>query len=256
MNIVVCMRAVHANVRNPAPKNDGFGVGSEGDTFINESDDYALELALTLRREFGGTVTALTLGPVSSQEILYASLAKGADSALRIDADEFDPNVISLMLARAVKNIPHDLVLAGIESADSMSSQIGISLGARLGLPYVFAVTKVSYNAEDGGFAVTRELGGGAYQILEVAKPAVLCVQSGIAPLTYTPVVKLIHARRKAIPCILPTDLGIDDETIARHRGAKFVDVSPCDKNNSIEWLSGNPAQLAAAVIEKISKAL
>jgi len=256
LNIIVCIKAVPASVKNPTPKSDGSGIVTEGDLFMNESDDYALEQALLLKKGFGTTVTALTVGSVRYQDILHVSLAKGADQAIRIDADEFDPNIVSFILSRAIGTMKHDLILTGIESSDGMSSQIGISVGAQLKLPYVYAVTKLECGDTQDSLSVTRELGSGRYQTLEVTKPALLCVQSGIVPLTYTPVVKLIHARRKAIPCLSLSELGITDEALSLRRKAKVVEVRPSEKNNATVWLSGNPEQLAVEIIDKIAKAL
>lgn len=256
MNIVVCLKAVPTNVRDPVPKSDGSGILTEGDCFMNASDDYALEQALLLKKDFGTRVTAVTVGSVRSQDILHVSLAKGADEAIRVDADEFDPNIVSFILSRALRDLSYDLILTGVESSDGMSSQVGISLGAQLGLPYVYAVTKMALGNSEDRLLVTRELGGGRYQTLEVDKPALLCVQSGIAPLTYTPPVKLIHARRKGIPSRSLSDLGITGEELARRRKTKVIEIKPLEKNSSTQWLSGNPEQLAREIIDKISKAL
>ena len=256
MNIVVCLKAVPTNVKSPVPKSDGAGILIDGDCFMNESDDYALEQALLLKKSFGGKVTAVTAGSIRSQDILHVSLAKGADDAIRVDADEFDPNIVSFILARAIRNISHDLILTGVESSDGMSSQVGISLGAQLGLPYVYAVTKIDSGSSEDTLVVNRELGEGRYQTLEVRKPALLCVQSGIVPLTYTPVVKLIHARRKAVPSLSLSDLGITGEALAKRRKTMVVEIKPVEKNNSTQWLSGNPEQLARDIIDRIRKGL
>jgi len=137
-----------------------------------------------------------------------------------------------------------------------MSSQVGISLGAQLGLPYVYAVTKIDSGSSEDTLVVNRELGEGRYQTLEVRKPALLCVQSGIVPLTYTPVVKLIHARRKAVPSLSLSDLGITGEALAKRRKTMVVEIKPVEKNNSTQWLSGNPEQLARDIIDRIRKGL
>lgn len=255
MNIVVCVKAVPANVKIPVPKPDGSGVLTEGDAFMNESDDYALEQALLLKRSLGCKVTAVTLGTIKSQDILHVSIAKGADEAIRVDADEFDPNVVSFILARAIRTLNYDLILTGVESSDGMASQVAVSLAAQLGVPYVYAVTKTELESAEGPLLVTRELGGGRHQILEVSKPALLCIQSGTVPLTYTPVVKLIHARRRGVPTLSTSDLQITGDDLAARRRTKIVDIKPVEKSSSTQWLSGSPQELALQIMDKISKA-
>jgi electron transfer flavoprotein beta subunit len=255
VNIVVCLKAVPTNGKMPAPAGDGISVVTEGDLFLNESDDYALEQALLLKRSLNCKVTAVTLGSIKSQDILHVAIAKGADDALRVDADEFDPNVAAFLLARAVQTLNADLILTGVESSDGMASQVPIALGAQLGIAYVYAVTKVFLDSADGPLTVTRELGGGRHQTLEIALPALLCLQSGTVPLTYTPVVKLIHARRRGIPTLNPDALGITAEDINKRRRAKVLDIRPVDKSSATQWLSGSAQELARQIMDKISKA-
>lgn len=256
MNIVVCVKAVPVKGNTPSAKADGSGLSTEGDLYMNESDEYALEQALLLRRNLGGKVTAITVGSIRSQDILHVSLAKGVDDTIRIDADEFDPNVVSFLLARTIKRMDHDLILTGVESSDGMSSQVPIALGAELGVPYVYAVTNLAAESNETPLSVTRELGGGRYQNLEVEKPALLCMQSGTVPLTYTPVVKLIHARRKGIAPTSISDLGITSEELVQRRKTKIIDIKPIEKNSSTQWLSGSPEEISLQVIDIINKAL
>jgi electron transfer flavoprotein beta subunit len=249
------MKAVPGSGVSPGMSDDGTRIVNDGDAFVNESDDYALEQALMLKRNVGGKVTAITLGTVKSQDILHTSLAKGADDAIRIDADEFDPNIVSFLLARALKNLNADLILTGVESADGMASQVPMAIAARLGMPCVYAVTRVEWAGEDQPLVLTRELGGGRSQTLEVDKPALLCVQAGIVPLTYAPVVKLIHARRKGIPSLKLNDLEITADELAARRKTKVTSVQPVEKNSTTQWLTGSVQAIATQIMEKIVEA-
>lgn len=256
MNIVVCLKAVPNNARDPAPKSDGYGIHFESRPFImNESDEYALEQALLLKKTFPAVVTAVTLGSDTSQDILCLSLAKGADRAIRVEADEFDPNVVSFILSRAMRNLSYDLILTGVESADCLSSQVGISLASELGLPCVYAVTKIALEAGRDTLLVTREFGGGRYHTLEVNMPALLCIQSGIVPLTYAPPVKLLQARRSGTPCVRLSELGITSEQLARRRRARLLGIEAKEKSSATRWLTGNPEKLAAEIIDLIQRA-
>lgn len=254
MHIVVCLKAVPTTVHNPVAKDDGSGIATEGDCFMNSSDEYALEQALLFKRSLAAKVTVITVGSIRSQDILHLSLAKGADDAIRIDADEFDPNIVSFMLARAISNLEYDLILTGVESSDGMSSQVPVSLASQLGIPYAYAVTKIELE-NDKPVLATRELGGGRFQTLELERPALLCTQSGIAALTYAPTVKLIHARRRGVPAQTPESLGITEDELAKRRTARVLEIHPVEKNNTTQWLSGSSEQLAREILNKISEA-
>lgn len=54
------------------------GVG----TMINPVDKNALELGLALRDRFGGTVTAVTMGPPQAKDVLKRALFMGCDKAV------------------------------------------------------------------------------------------------------------------------------------------------------------------------------
>jgi electron transfer flavoprotein beta subunit len=256
MKIIVCVKGVTTSATGPLPSEDGSGIISEGDRFINGSDDYALELALSLKRSVGAHVTAITVGSIRSQDVLHVAVAKGADEVLRVDSEEFDPNIVSLLLASAIRTRDYDLILSGVESADGMTSQVGTSVGARLDLPYLYAVTKVEAGVDGAPLTVHRELGGGRFQVLEVTKPALLCVQSGVVPLTYAPVVKLIHARRRGVPALGLAELAIEESALAVLRKTRITAIKAVAKSSSTQWLSGNPQELARQIVQKIAEAM
>src|SRR6266853_6945540 len=55
---------------------------------INEPDAYALEEALQLKEKHGGEVVALCAGPARAAQTIREALAKGADRAIHIEADD------------------------------------------------------------------------------------------------------------------------------------------------------------------------
>src|ERR1700758_5869935 len=55
---------------------------------INEPDAYALEAGLQLKEKHGGEVMALCLGPARAAQTIREALAKGADRAIHIEADD------------------------------------------------------------------------------------------------------------------------------------------------------------------------
>ena len=215
----------------------------------------ALEEALLLKKNLRGTVTAVTVGPAQAQEVLYASVARGADSAVRVDADEFDPNLVSYILSLAIKRLSCDLILTGVESSDGMSSQVGVSLATELALPYGYAVTKIEPGSELKSLIIERELGGGRHQTLEVSLPALLCIQSGIARLSYTPAAKLFQARWSGVACLAPATLGMSSDELKKRRKLTIVEVLEREKTSGIQMLTGSPDKVAHFIFDKIKEA-
>jgi electron transfer flavoprotein beta subunit len=256
VNIIVCIKALSQPIETPRISDGGKGLAVDGKSWaMNESDEHALEQALRIRKDQRATITALTVGPITSQEVLYRALAKGADAAIRIDGDEFDPNLTALKLARALRKLIYDLILTGVESFDGMSSQVGLSMAAQLTIPCAYAVTKIAEVRSDA-IVVDRELGGGRQQTLELKMPALLAVQPGNDPLSYTPAAKLVQVRRRPLPCWTLTDLGLAELDVMSRRKMKWTRIEPRNSSARIQWLSGNAANIADAILSKVRDSL
>lgn len=256
MRIIVCVKVVPGYIIKPRLSESRDRVEYEaGSIIMNESDEYALEEALALKKEFGGEVSVITAGPVSSQQVLYIGLAKGADRAMRIDANFADCERIARVLAEAIRRIDYDLILTGVESSDNMAAQVGISVAERLGIPFAYAVTKVEAGQSSETIRVTKECGGGVHQVLEVALPTLLCIQSGATSLSYTAVRKLLQARTKSIECLAIDDLGINDELL-KLSPVRIADVFSPQRTSKADMIEGNSSEVASILVQKVKEAL
>src|ERR671939_855857 len=57
---------------------------------VSESDGYALEEALRLKEKKGGEVVVCTLGPQRAKAVIKDALARGADRAIHVVADNLE----------------------------------------------------------------------------------------------------------------------------------------------------------------------
>jgi electron transfer flavoprotein beta subunit len=219
---------------------------------LNESDAYAVDEAVSLRKRRGGRVTVVTVGPLASQDALYAALAKGADEALRVDAEPADSLLVAKLLAAVVRDGRYDLVLTGIESWENLASAVGPALAACLDFPFASSVRELDVAEGEGPAVVTRETGGGFLQTLEVPLPAVLCVQSGICPLSYPPTVRVLQARRTRPNSVSPAALGVEMPPPA----ATVASIDPPARERETEILDGSPAEVATALMDRLEAAL
>lgn len=256
MRIAVCIKAVPGIVRSVRATDRGDGLEFQaGSNIINESDEYALEEALALRDKHRGQVTVLSAGGLQTEDILRIALARGADRTVRVSTSFYDGHRTSMLLARALEKIGFDLVLTGMESSDSLGSQAGVGAAVRLGVPFVFGVTGLTV-IDDKTISVTKELGGGSSETLEVGLPALLCIQTGGKSISYTPPAKLIQARRRPIDIIGLSDLGLTQEDTCLSPKFKVIDVFSPRSARQTEILSGAPeevARRAASIIRETS---
>lgn len=215
---------------------------------LNESDAYALEEALRLREAHGGEVIVLSAGPERVGSTLREALAKGADRAIHIDADDLaqrDVLNVAQLLAAAIKPENADLVLTGLQSDDLGYGQTGIILAELLGLPHASLILHVEKT--ETGLRVKRELEEGWFQSIDLPTPALLTIQSGGNKLRYATLMGIKRAKTKEFRRISAVDLGIAAaQSVALNR------ISVPQKQKSTQILSGSAKEAAAALVEKL----
>jgi electron transfer flavoprotein beta subunit len=167
---------------------------------LNEFDEHALEEALQLKAQHGGRVTVLALDSPEVDEALWTCLARGADRAIKVAAS---PPVAgtsrgaAAALAAALRGLPHELILTGVQAADDRDGQVGVWLAEALGLPHVSVVSGVEL-AGPGRVSVRQEYAGGVMAELEVELPCVLGIQAARVPPRYAPVTRVRQVMKTA----------------------------------------------------------
>jgi electron transfer flavoprotein beta subunit len=194
MNSVVVLKMVPDVVEELEIAADGRGLDADLVRLIaSESDEHALEQALLLKEREGGRVTVVALSAPDVDDVLFTALAKGADRAVRIDA-EADPLDIRQRAAavatwmREAREEP-DLLLTGTQAIDDLRGLAVPWLAHLLGWPSVGIVTSVSRSG--GGITVTREFPWGVRGRFSLPLPAVVGIQAAEKPPRYVPVAKV-----------------------------------------------------------------
>jgi electron transfer flavoprotein beta subunit len=179
-NSVVCVKQVPdtANVTVDAMKEDGTVNRAALPTIFNPEDLHALETALQIRDEHGGTVTAITMGPPKATDVLRDCLFRGADRAILLTdrrAAASDTLATSYILSQAVKTVGNfDLVFCGRQAIDGDTAQVGPQCAEKLGIPqitYLQEVVRIDGNA----IQVKRNIGHG-WEIVESRLPVLITV--------------------------------------------------------------------------------
>ena len=177
---IVCVKQVPdtANVTAEAMKDDGTVNRSALPAIFNPDDLYALETALQLKDEHGGTVTAVTMGPPKASEVLRECLCRGADRAILLTdrrAAASDTLATSYILSQAVKTIGrYDLVFCGRQAIDGDTAQVGPQCAEKLGLPQVTYLEQVVDLSGDA-IRIRRNVGSG-WEIVEAGLPVLITV--------------------------------------------------------------------------------
>lgn len=198
MNILVCISQVPDTTAKIQVSGDGKSIEKTGIKFIlNPYDEFAIEEGLRLRERFGGTVTALTVGPETSKEILRTALAMGVDKAGIVKTDDIlDSYNVAENIAGYAKSISPNLVIFGRQSIDFDSSGMAPMVAEMLDLPSISVVS--SWNIENNAITAERDIEGGK-EVLTCSVPCVISAQKGLNDPRYPKLPDIMKAKSKPI---------------------------------------------------------
>lgn len=215
---------------------------------INEPDAYALEEALQLKEKHGGEVVVLCAGPERAAQTIREALAKGADRAIHIAADDLgalDTLGVAKLLSTAVAPEKPDLILTGLQSDDLGSGQTGVVMAELLGVPHSTIIMQVE--AREGTIRIKRELENGWFQHIEMPLPAVLTMQSGSNKLRYATLMGIKKAKSKEIRRVTSAELGGAAAAVAT-----IEKVYLPQKSKQTQIFEGDAKTAAAQLVEKL----
>lgn len=253
MNIIACVKRVPDTSGADTIRIDASGRSIEKSDLvfkINDWDEYVLETAAQLKEKRGGTFTAITVGPREWDDVLRRALAMGADNAIRIDEDvvNLDPYPVARILAEAIQDFPHDLVLFGAQSEDFGSGQLGGMVAEMLDLPHATLV--VSVEAEEKEVRIKREVEAGAIEAYSIELPALLTIQTGINQPRYISLGGIRRAMKMELRVRPLSDLGLSLAGLAQMLKLEKLELP--QRGKRVEMISGSPKESA----EKLAKVL
>jgi len=257
MDIVVCLKQTFDTeakiVLDSSGKIDSTGVN----LVMNPYDEFAVEEALKLREKFGGQVTLVSMGGERVTESLRTALAMGCDEAILIQdpaLESPDEWVTAEVLAKAVSQIPYDIILAGRIAVDDGSGQVAIRLADALKIPSVNCILKLE--TADGKAEVTREIDGGT-ELIEVSLPAVLTTQKGLNIPRYPSMMGIMKAKKKEIKRLTLADLGMSAADLPRKMSImKFNLPSPRKGGMKISGEAADAAKELARILREEAKVI
>jgi electron transfer flavoprotein beta subunit len=145
---------------------------------FNPEDLHALEMALQVKEQYGGTVTVLTMGPLQAAEVLRQSLYRGADRVILVSDRKFagaDTQATSYTLKHAVEKAGQfDIVFCGRQAIDGDTAQVGPQVAEKLGLPQI-TYSEAIQNLEGDSIVVRRAFERGT-EIVKCKLPCLMTV--------------------------------------------------------------------------------
>lgn len=241
MEIVVLLKQVPATESFISILPDGAGIAVKDLKWvINPYDELAVEEALKIRAAVGGKVIIVSLGPEKAVEAIRTALAMGADTGVRIDpgSSDLDGLGTARVLAAALKNIPHDLIICGHRAVDDDNFQVGPAVAEFLGLPHISMVIKTEI--KDNAIRCIATIEGGTVE-LEAPLPALITTQRGLNEPRYASLPGIMKAKKKPIETRAVDTLGISSEDLAPK--VAVVAMQPPQERKGGKIIQGDSAQ-------------
>ncbi|HEU0194032.1 MAG TPA: electron transfer flavoprotein subunit beta/FixA family protein [Gaiellales bacterium] len=203
MNVLVCVKRVPMTGGRIVLTPDEQAIETRHLGFtISPHEECAIEEAVRISEQEGGTTTVLTLGPEEAEEQLRDAMALGIERSILLVADrEWDAQATAAAVVEAIEaeraaGVEYDLIMFGNESADTGNFQVGIRVAHALGRP---CVTGLKGIAIDGGSVRCEQEVPGGRDVYSVSLPAVVTVKEGLNLPRYPSVPGRMRAKRKPL---------------------------------------------------------
>ena len=254
MEILVCIKRV------PDPAENEIRVAPDGSDIerddlvysVNEWDNYAVEEAVRIVEEVGGTVTVISVDDDEGEDVIYREMAMGAEEGRLASDPAFEGSDglgTAKILAAAARKGQYDLILTGAQ-ADDGAAQVGGMLAALLDWPYASVVNLVE---TDGGdtLRIGREIEGGNQEISKIRTPCVLSIQTGINEPRYVGIRGIRKVASYEIPVLDADALGLDGDSVGEAgANVKRIDYFIPDRGAGAEMIEGSIEEMADQIVD------
>ena len=207
MRVLVCVKRVPAPGARIVLTPDGQQIDTKNLGFATSPhEECAVEGAVQLVADHGGSSTVLTMGSPESEEQLRYAVSVGVDNAVLVatDGSDLDPQATARGLVSAITSLEErdgrfDLILFGNESADSGGYQVGVRVARALERPIVSGIKDIEIDGDQ--VVAKREIPSG-FEVYRLELPAVLAVREGLNLPRYPTLPGRLKSRKAEVAAI------------------------------------------------------
>jgi electron transfer flavoprotein beta subunit len=155
------------------------------------------------------------VGGADSEQRIKDGLARGADSAVRLDDPAFagsDALGIARILAAAAKKAGVGLLLCGKQAIDGDSSQVPGMVAELLDWPQITDISNLDLDGDSA--RAHRAAGAGNKDVIQATLPVVLSCDKGLNTPRFASLRGIMMAKRKKIEVWGAEDLGVDPGSV------------------------------------------
>ena len=230
MHIVVCVKQVpDTKIIKINPKTNTLDRRS-APAILNPYDAHAVQEAVRIRQQTGGTISVVSMGPPQATEVIKKSVEIGADRGYLISDRAFagaDTLATSYALSKALEKIsadlPIDMIICGKHAIDGDTGQVGPGIARRLDIPPITRVLEVAeVNEKENTVLIKRKLSNG-YELIQSNLPCLLTVEKEINEIDYSPMPNMIRAAKYEAVIWTVNDLEAVDRTQLGLKGSPTI---------------------------------
>jgi electron transfer flavoprotein beta subunit len=246
MDISVCIKEV-PDLDAPFSVQDGELAFDTDRVQLNAYDASAVEAALVLTEEHGGSVEVVTVGPEDVTETIRKALAMGADRAVHLTAEDvgaYDARAYADVLAGYYAESDADAIFCGKQSQDTDAGLTGPMLAALLDRPY--AANVVGIEAEDGSLVVERQ-GDKGSEMIELPQPCLVTCSNDMNNPRIPKLKGIMAAKKKPVDTQPAADFGG-----AATAQTTVVGYEPVPEREPGEMLEGETEEMVQELTERL----
>lgn len=258
MNIAICIK--HVPVSNDVsvdPVTHAL-IRENTEGMVNPADLNAIEEAVALKEKTGAKLVVFTMGPREAETSLRTAISMGCDEAVLVTDRSFagaDTIATSRVLACALQHYGgFDLILAGAQTSDGATGQVGPMIAAQLGIPHISDAQSVCLD-ENGGKAAAEKKYMGDMVRLSAVLPALVTMSFGCNTPRFPTLRARLAANKKEIASCGNAELGLPEASVGLAGSPTEVVASfQPERGKKAEMLSGSAREIAAKIISLIEK--
>ncbi|MCY6960738.1 electron transfer flavoprotein subunit beta/FixA family protein, partial [Clostridium brassicae] len=214
MEMIVCIKQVPGSSNVQVDPVTGVLIRDGVESKMNPYDLFALETALKLKEEKGGSVKVISMGPPQSMDVIREAYMMGADEGTLLSDRKFagaDVLATSYTISQGVKKMgEYDLIICGKQTTDGDTAQVGPEMAEYLKIPHVANVLEIM-ELKEKSIVVKMDMPN-AIEVVEIKYPCLITVEKDIMQPRLPSYKRKLETKDKNINVISLKDFEDQDE--------------------------------------------
>jgi len=258
MEILVCIKQVPGTSKIEVDPITGVLKRDGVDSKMNPYDLYAIETALRIKEQEGGTIKVISMGPPQAKDVIKEAFMMGADEGALVSDRKFagaDVLATSYTISQGVRKMGNfDLILCGKQTTDGDTAQVGPEMAEYLEIPHIANVLKI-IELKEKSVVVEMDMPN-TLEIAEIQFPCLLTVEKDIFQPRLPSYKKKVSTKDREIRIISLNDFEDKDEKRYGLTGSptQVERIFPPSVNNDRETWTGTGVQLSSKIAEKLKQ--